>query len=262
MPMPRKIKIAWRFSQLMFHLLFGMILAAIFLPRKMNSGSIAARLSTWWHDRLCRIFGVTQVIQGEINPTPTLFVANHISWFDIPAVGAAIPLHFLAKDEIASWPVIGWLAHKTGTLFIRRGSKDAARQSIAGITTVLQGGSHVLVFPEGTTCDGVKLGFFHSRLLQAAIDAGVMIQPLAITYPHADGIHPHAPYVGDVQMFDSAMNFMASDDITVSLHFLPALDPGHFAGRDAITAAARKMIASIVETQPVAIETQDGWRSA
>jgi 1-acyl-sn-glycerol-3-phosphate acyltransferase len=250
--MPRKIKIAWRFSQLILHLISGVILAAIFLPRKMTGGSVAARLSIWWHFRLCRIFGVRHVKHGEINLTPTLFVANHISWFDIPAIGAAIPLHFLAKDEIASWPVIGWLANKTGTLFIRRGGKDAARQSIDIISKVLQSGSHVLVFPEGTTCDGVKLGFFHSRLLQAAIDANVVIQPLAITYPHADGIHPHAPYIGDVQMFSSAMNFMASDDITVSLHFLPVLDPKDFAGRDAITDTAKQMIAAVVETQPLA----------
>lgn len=252
--MPRKIKIAWRFSQLILHLLSGILLAAIFLPRKMASGSISARLSTWWHYRLCKIFGVQHVKHGDINLTPTLFVANHISWFDIPAIGAVIPLHFLAKDEIASWPVIGWLANKTGTLFIRRGSKDAARQSIETIRKVLQAGSHVLVFPEGTTCDGVKLGYFHSRLLQAAIDANVLVQPLAITYPHADGIHPHAPYVGDVQMYDSALNFMASDDMTVSLHFLPVLDPGQFAGRDALTDAAKKMIASIVENQPVALD--------
>ena len=110
----------------------------------------------------------------------------------------------------------------------------------------------MLAFPEGTTCNGVKLGFFHSRLLQAAIDANVVIQPLAITYPHADGIHPHAPYVGDVQMFDSAMNFMASDDITVCLHFLPILDSKNYSGRDALTDAAKKIIAAVVETQPVA----------
>ena len=249
--MPRKIKIAWRFSQLILHLISGMMLAAMFLPRKLNSDSMASKLSIWWYYRLCRIFGVHHKHFGDISRVPTLFVANHISWFDIPAIGAVIPLHFLAKDEIASWPVIGWLAQKTGTLFIHRGSKDAARQSIEAIAAVLKKGSHVLVFPEGTTCDGVKLGFFHSRLLQAAIDADVVIQPLAITYPHTDGIHPHAPYVGEVQMHDSALNFMASDDITVCLHFLPTLDPKNYSGRDTLTSAAKMMIAEIVENLPV-----------
>ena len=249
--MLRNLKVIWRFAQLILHFIAGIILAAIFLPRKLKTGTVAARLSQWWYFRLCRIFGVQHEHFGDISCVPTLFVANHISWFDIPAIGAATPLHFLAKDEIASWPVIGWLANKTGTLFIHRGNKDAARQSIDAIVNVLNTGSNVLVFPEGTTCDGVKLGFFHSRLLQAAIDANAVVQPLAITYPHADGIHPHAPYVGEVQMFNSAINFMASDDITVCLHFLPILKPKDYSGRDALTEAAKKAIAAVVENQPL-----------
>jgi 1-acyl-sn-glycerol-3-phosphate acyltransferase len=247
-----RIKIAWRISRLVFHIISGMLLAAIFLRRTLPPGSFAAILSTRWHARTCKIFGVKHEIFGEINPTPTLFVANHISWFDIPSIGAVIPLHFLAKDEIASWPVIGWLAHKTGTLFIRRGSKDAAKHSIAAMVNALKKGGHVLVFPEGTTHNGVKVGHFHSRLLQAAFDAGVTIQPIAVTYPHADGIHPHAPYVGDVQMLHNALAFMAADDMAVALHFLPALNPNDFASRDTITDNAKQLIAAVVENQPLA----------
>lgn len=254
MTLLRKLRTTWRFSQLLLHFIAGALLAAIFLRRGLPSGSTSAKFSTWWHTRLRNIFGVRHEQFGEISNTPTLFVANHISWFDIPAAGSILPIHFLAKNEIASWPIIGWFAHKTGTLFIRRGSKDAARQSIEDIATVLRNGSHVLVFPEGTTHDGIKVGHFHSRLLQAAFDANVVIQPLAITYPHPDGIHPHAPYVGEVQMIDSALGFMASNDVTVCLHFLPVLDPKKFTNRDALAITAKQMIADIVENQPIATD--------
>jgi 1-acyl-sn-glycerol-3-phosphate acyltransferase len=252
--MLRTLKIIWRITRLTSHILAGLILAAIFLRSALPSSSLSARFSTWWHTRTCKIFGVAHEQFGEISQTPTLFIANHISWFDIPAIGSVIPLHFLAKDEIASWPVIGWLAHKTGTLFIRRGDKEAARLSITAIVKTLKQGGHVLVFPEGTTNDGTKIGHFHSRLLQAAFDADVVVQPLAITYPHPDGIHPHAPYVGEVQMLDSALAFMAADDISVCLHFLPVLDPKKFTGRDTLTDTAKQMISAIVVNQPIATD--------
>ena len=253
--MLRQLKIAWRSSLLILHIIAGLVLAAIFLRSALPSASISARFSTLWHTRICKIFGVAHEQFGEISNTPTLFIANHISWFDIPAIGSVIPLHFLAKDEISSWPVIGWLAQKTGTLFIRRGDKDAARLSIEAIVRTLKRGGHVLVFPEGTTNDGTKLGHFHSRLIQAAFDADVVVQPLAITYPHPDGIHPHAPYVGDVQMLDSALAFMAADDISVGLHFLPILDPKKFAGRDSLTDTAKQLISAVVVNQPIATES-------
>lgn len=247
-----KLIIVWRSSQLMFHFLAGIALAFIFLRNRLPPKSYAARLSLWWHKRLCNILAVKHTYYGDISTVPTLFVANHISWFDIPAVGAVIPLHFLAKQEINSWPVIGWLANKTGTLFIPRGSKGAAQQSINTITSNLRSGCQVLIFPEGTTYNGTRVGHFHSRLLQAAFDAGVVVQPVAITYPHPDGVHPRAPYIGDTQLLDSAIGFLTPHDISVCLHFLPVLNPEGFAGRDDITDTVKKMIAARVENQPVA----------
>jgi 1-acyl-sn-glycerol-3-phosphate acyltransferase len=247
-----KLIIIWRSLQLFFHFLAGIILSFIFLRNRLPPRSFAARLNIWWHKRLCTILAVKHECIGEISNTPTLFVANHISWFDIPAVSAVLPLHFLAKQEINSWPVIGWLANKAGTLFIPRGQKGAAQVSIQAITEDLRSGCHVLIFPEGTTCDGTRVGHFHSRLLQSAFDAGVVVQPIAITYPHPDGVHPRAPYVGDTQLLDSALGFLTPHDIHVCLHFLPVLNTKDFAGRDEITGAAKKMIAAKVGNQPVA----------
>ncbi|MCL7944332.1 lysophospholipid acyltransferase family protein [Marinobacter sp. ATCH36] len=143
-----------------------------------------------------RCLGFRISAKGIPDNGPVLYVSNHISWSDIPVLGGMVPLHFLSKAEVGRWPIIGWLANQAGTLFIQRGSGKAglARREIAN--TLGQGRS-VLVFPEGTTTAGVTVLPFHSRLLQAAADAGVDIQPISIGYlrnGHPDHL---APFIGD-----------------------------------------------------------------
>ncbi|TBW49966.1 1-acyl-sn-glycerol-3-phosphate acyltransferase [Marinobacter halodurans] len=146
----------------------------------------------------CRCLGFRVNIRGERPRTTTLIVSNHISWSDIPILGSVVPLRFLSKIEVRHWPVIGWLAEQAGTLFIRRGSGQAgaARDQIA---RALGGGESVLVFPEGTTSVGITVLPFHSRLLTAAITAGVPIQPISIGYRRGHHPDPLAPFVGDDQ---------------------------------------------------------------
>lgn len=143
-----------------------------------------------------RCLGFRVSTRGTFSDGPVLFVCNHVSWSDIPVLGGMVPLRFLSKAEVGGWPVIGWLARQAGTLFIQRGSGKAG-QARHEIATTLGQGQSVLVFPEGTTTAGVKVLPFHSRLLHAAADAGVDIQPLSIGYlrnGHPDHL---APFIGD-----------------------------------------------------------------
>lgn len=151
--------------------------------------------------RLCfsgasRCLGLRISARGHFSDRPVLYVCNHISWSDIPVLGGMVPLRFLSKAEVGRWPVIGWLAEQAGTLFIQRGSGKAGhtRQEIAH---TLGQGQSVLVFPEGTTTPGITVLPFHGRLLHAAADAGVDIQPVSIGYVR-DGRPDHlAPFIGD-----------------------------------------------------------------
>jgi len=130
-----------------------------------------------------------------------LIVANHISWIDIYVINAALPSAFVSKAEVRHWPLIGWLAAKNDTIFLRRGSHGHAKiinQEIAGL---LDQGRHVAVFPEGTTTDGRSLLHFHAALLQPALSAGHPVLPVAISYWELDGQRSLAPrYDGDISL--------------------------------------------------------------
>lgn len=205
-------------------LLSGIILAPFFLRNGIHDSTIASKLFIWWNRAVCRIFKAQITTQGEMSKDSTLYVMNHISWFDIPVLASQQPLHFLSKAEVKSWILIGWLSHKAGTLFIQRGASGAAQKSLEEITHCLENRGSVVVFPEGTTTDGKSLRKFHGRLLQAAIDAKVKIQPVALRYPYDDGLNPYVPYIGDMSFTDSLMGLTRSHPLKVELHFLPPID--------------------------------------
>ena len=114
------------------------------------------RLTRWFLARLGGALPFRVRVEGELPTQPMLWVANHVSWTDIPLLGALQPLSFLSKAEVRAWPVAGWLAHKAGTLFIRRGSGDSSQVG-QQLTRHLQQGRNLLIFPEGTTTDGLEM---------------------------------------------------------------------------------------------------------
>ena len=114
-----------------------------------------------------------------------IMVSNHCSNLDPPFIGAAIGhhtgrvIHFMAKDEISRWPLIGWLARSSGVFFVRRGEGDRAAQRIA--LEHLAAGRPIGIFPEGTRSrDGVlrepKLG-----VALLAIRSGAPVLPVGIS---------------------------------------------------------------------------------
>ncbi|MCY1526948.1 1-acylglycerol-3-phosphate O-acyltransferase [compost metagenome] len=148
-----------------------------------------------------------------------LWVSNHVSWTDIPLLGALAPLSFLSKAEVRSWPVAGWLAHKAGTLFIRRGSGDSG---LVGqqLGRHLGEGRHLLIFPEGTTTDGSLLKTFHSRLLTSAVETDVPVQPVAIRYLRDGGRDEIAPFIGEDDLLSHLVRLLRSDRAEVQIQLL------------------------------------------
>ncbi|MDP4549241.1 MAG: lysophospholipid acyltransferase family protein [Marinobacter sp.] len=145
---------------------------------------------------LCRLLGMRIQTRGLVMEGPALRVCNHVSWTDIPILAAGLPLRFLAKREVASWPIIGWIAREIGTIFVRRGAGDSAkvRQTLV---SALEGGSSVVVFPEGTTTTGAGVKRFHPHMLGAAIEAKCPVQAITIAY-HRDGQRDWlVPFTGD-----------------------------------------------------------------
>ncbi len=210
--------------RLILHLLGGLFLALLFLRQGIHQQPRAERLFLNWNRKLCTLFHAQISCHGKMQDEATLYVMNHISWFDIPLLASQQPLHFLSKSEVANWPLIGWLTRRSGTLFIERGVHGAAQKSIAEIVHCLQQGGSVVFFPEGTTTDGSSVKRFHSRLFQAAIDAGVKVQPIALRYPYHNGINPYVPYIEQMTFMQSVLGLMHSETLQVELSFLPAID--------------------------------------
>ena len=149
---------------------------------------------------------------------PCLFIANHVSWLDVFAIWATTETQFVAKSEVADWPLIGWLARHLGVIFIdrnRRGDAAAAGHRIAG---ELKRGASVCIFPEGTTTEGSELQTFRPALFQAAIDAGVRVQPLAIRYLSPDGTRSlEAAFTGDTSLVQSMWRLAIAGPVIIDI---------------------------------------------
>ena len=177
------------------------------------------RWSRFFMARLSNALPFRMTVHGELPKQPMLWVSNHVSWTDIPLLGMLTPLSFLSKAEVRTWPVAGWLAAKAGSLFIRRGSGDS--QLIRKqMTRHLQTDHSLLMFPEGTTTDGRSLRTFHGRLLSAAIDSEVMLQPVAIRYLRDGEVDTLAPFIGDDDLLSHLMRLFSNDCGDVEVHLL------------------------------------------
>ena len=205
-----------------------------------------SKLNCWCHRRFANAFGISVHVFGTPSDKATLFVANHISWFDISAIGGILPVRFLSKIEVRDTPVIGWLASRVGTLYIPRGGKSAAEDANTLMANALLQDHHVVLFPEGTTGDG-NIKRFHSRLIQSAITAGCVVQPIAIRYPknNENNVHPAALFVGDTTMAQSFKKIMSAPDLVAEVHFLEPVEVTN-KNRDELAAYAESRVRKVI----------------
>lgn len=212
----RGLRVAW-------HILRGLVIVILwfaplvrFFPQR--SRAHRARVIQAWMQRLLRLLATRVRVTGNIAAGPALLVANHISWLDIPCVLGHTQARFVAKGEVARWPLIGRLSSAAGTLYLERGAgADIAR---ARMVAALHAGERVMIFPEGTSTDGAAVRPFHARLFQAAIEAGVPVQAVAIRYPVATGRRSRVPFVGEDTFAGHLWRLLAEPAIEAELHFL------------------------------------------
>jgi 1-acyl-sn-glycerol-3-phosphate acyltransferase len=196
---------------------------AVLLWRK----SPAARsLPRRYHGWICRLIGVRLVRRGIYSThRPTLFVANHTSYLDIEIMGAAVEGSFVAKAEVRRWPVFGWLAKLQGTIFVERADRAGAARQRDEIRRRLDNGDNMILFPEGTSDDGIHLLPFKSTLFAAAEDERVVVQPISVTYRLLDGIplgrfyRPFFAWYGDMTMAPHLWKALGMGQLTVVITF-------------------------------------------
>lgn len=215
----------YRWIMLVLLILIGIVLTIIFLRGTIPARGLSSTIITSWLGIVTRLFGVKIKTYGNALSEKTLFIANHISWLDIFILGSLKPIHFLSKQEIKTMPVLGWLATRAGTLYIHRGNKESASDASSEITTALNQRHNSLIFAEGTTTDG-HIKKFHSRMMQSAIDAHAMVQPIAIFYPvfntdtQQTEINPVTLFLGGTTLGESANLIFQTPCIDVEVHYL------------------------------------------
>jgi 1-acyl-sn-glycerol-3-phosphate acyltransferase len=191
------------------------IVAPVQMVASRRGARLAHRLPLHFHRLFLRLFDIRVTVRG-MPPEPghpTLVLANHVSWLDIPVMASLMPLSFIAKREIASWPVFGFCARLQRCIFLDRTRKAATAEANAEVAERLAGGDAIVLFPEGTTGDGIRLLPFRSSLVGAAQAAlaesaheEIRLQPMAVTYVRRYGLPvtrremPDIAWYGDMEL--------------------------------------------------------------
>jgi 1-acyl-sn-glycerol-3-phosphate acyltransferase len=195
------------------------------------------------------ILGLRVTIHGELaDRRPVLYVANHSSWLDIVALGAALPGCFVAKAAIADWPVINWVAYLGRTIFVSRTRSGVGRERNA-LVRRLNAGDNIILFPEGTTSNGTNILPFSSSFLAAAY-AGPKpwAQPVTLIYDALDGMpirlsdRPILAWYGDMALLPHYVKLGRIHRIHATIILDPPIPPEMFADRKTLTAALQARI--------------------
>ena len=208
------------------------------------------------YHRICtRLLGFRVEVRGTISThRPTLFACNHTSYTDISVLGGVIPGSFVAKAEVARWPLFGWLAKLQRTVFVDRRVRTTATQRDA-MTERLAGRENLILFPEGTSNDGNRVLPFKSALFsvaeyRTADDRPLAVQPVSITYTRLDGmplgraIRPMIAWYGDMEMFSHMWALVGLGVITVVVEFHPVVTLRDVGSRKALAEHCRRVVSN------------------
>ncbi len=253
--MKSKLRLCYKLALIVILFINGLFIAAGVFPAVnfLNSAANAKikrdALKTRWLRGFGAIVNLHVVKDGELPEHRAIIVSNHISWLDIIVIGQYLPACFVAKSDISSWPVIGYLARQAGTIFIHRGDKQHIRTTAEKMAWLLKQNSNIVVFPEGTTTKGDEVLNFHASLFQPALLTKTSIQPVALQY---QGVaKEHAPFVGDDGFVPHLIKMLALDKIEVQLSFLPVINSSG-KNRHAVSIETRQRIwEKISECSPV-----------
>ncbi len=206
-----------------------------------------------FHGGVCKIIGIDVSTSGDMSEArPTLYLSNHISYIDIFVLGQ-LPAYFIAKAEVASWPVLGTLAQFQNTLFIER-KAGRAKQQLAVLQDHLARGNSLTLFPEGTSTDGVHVEPFKSSLLESAnLPSGerVAIQPVTVAYTHYNGelinnqgTRDHYAWYANMPFLSHFLGLMPRKTVGAKIHFHPVCYLDEFETRKDCAQHCHTLVAS------------------
>lgn len=213
-----------RAAVLAAHMLLGasVALSVLLLPDALRR-RVVPRVGGWWLRRGAAIIGIKVMVHGAPSEEPCLRLANHISWLDILVLATQSDAGFVAKAEVGAWPLIGWLARVGNTEFVTRGEHASVRRIIQRLASRLAAGESMTVFPESTSHGSVIPARFRPRLLQAAVDAGAHVQPVAIYYGADPEVMERVAFVGEDTFLSHLWRLLAGGPVLAEVTYLPPL---------------------------------------
>ncbi len=217
-------------------------------------------IATNYYRLLRRLMRIHVRLVGEpVRDRSVLFVSNHVSWVDIVVIGSIVPVAFVAKREVAGWPLVGITAKVQRTVFVDRARRHQATNAIGEIAQRLASGTSVVLFAEGTSSDGNRVLPFRSTLVGAVKEAsaqagsGILIQPMSIAYTGQHGIpmgrqlRPLVAWYGDLDFMPHIRDFIAHGAVDAVVSYgEPAIADGK---------ADRKAVAKSLESTVRALHT-------
>lgn len=224
---------------------------------------LARKIPVFFAQTLCALLGLRPRFEGAtLGPKPRMIVSNHVSWSDILVFASRETPCFVAKSEVASWPLLGAFARVQDTIFVRRDSRADVPRVNALMAERMMGGEDVLLFGEGTSTDGASVQSFKPSHFAAARDAAqtpgvaaVTIQPAAIVYTHAKGKKLDAAgrrklaWFGDADLAPHIWLLLKAAPVDCVVRFGPALSFDAKGDRKLAAQATESAVRALVETE-------------
>jgi 1-acyl-sn-glycerol-3-phosphate acyltransferase len=215
--------LAARLLTVLLHLIKGLLVCTLLFPWLGRARRLAHIQR--WSAQLLRIFRVqVEVSTTGLAPEGGMWVANHISWLDVFVIDAVFPARFVAKSDVRRWPLVGALAASAGTIFVDRTKRGALRGTMDVLADALRDGERVMFFPEGTSAEQGCMLPFRANLFEAAIQAQVPVQPVALSYRDQTGrLHGAVAYIGQTTLIESIVALLTGPPVHAHIALLPTL---------------------------------------
>lgn len=225
---------------ILFLSLLALVECACTIPFHRREKRLCAR-AAWlhrWCRVACKLLGLRLRTDGSV-PHAGLLVSNHLSYLDIIAFSALQPCVFVAKREVARWPLFGWLARSAGTIFVERARIRDCPRAAQEIRAALRANILVVLFPEGTSSDGSSVLPFKSALLAAERGSDAAIAAAALSYSAEGSVADEVCYWGDMTLLPHLVNLCAKRELQAFVRF----------GRQQSFAGNRKIIAAQLHSE-------------
>ena len=221
-------------------------------PTSLVSRAAGLRSHGWivatWARSVLWILGVRLEVRGPCPLPPFFLVSNHLSYMDIPVMLSRLDANFLAKSDIASWPLLGWLARSTGTLFVDRAQRTDLKRVIPEVRAALASGRGVIVFPEGTSTMGAEVLPFRPSIFDVPSRAQVRVSVACVHYSTrlpSPPAHLSVCWWGTMEFLPHFFELMRLPRLEARLSF--SADSAWFEDRKQLALDAHRRVAELFE---------------